>query len=57
MKNGLTKKENAGLLAMAERAVSIQKGEKRGRWTREMRVSLVYSALCSLYRISKEKKQ
>jgi hypothetical protein len=39
-----------GLKIMAENAVSIPKGEKRGRWTREMRVALVYSILCSLAR-------
>lgn len=40
---------------LAEKAVSIPKGEKVGRWTREDRVAVVYSALCSIYRTNKAK--
>jgi hypothetical protein len=39
-----------GLRIMAEKAVTIPKGEKIGRWDREQRVAIVYSVLCSLAR-------
>jgi hypothetical protein len=41
----------AGLKIMAENAVSIKPGEKVGRWTRDDRVAVVYSVLCSLARL------
>ena len=43
------------LLELAEKAVFIQEGEKIGKWTRENRVALVYSVLCSLIRLNKRK--
>jgi hypothetical protein len=48
----LSKQEKQVLWEMAERAVTIPPGEKQGRWSREERVVLVYSALCSMVRIS-----
>lgn len=50
MRRELTKEEKEVLREMAERVVSIRPGDKLGRWTRGMRVSLVYSVLCSLVR-------
>jgi hypothetical protein len=43
------------LMDMANKAVTIPEGEKIGRWTRTDRVAVVYSALCSLLRISMQK--
>lgn len=34
----------------AEKVVSIKEGEQVGRWTREDRVALVYSAMCAIVR-------
>lgn len=53
----LTRDEEDVLHAMAEKIVFIPKGEKRGRWTREDRVALVYSVLCSLSRLGKKKNE
>lgn len=47
--------ERYGLHQQAESAVSIPKGQPSGRWTREMRVAVVYSALCGIYRLNKRK--
>jgi len=47
----------AYLHELAEKAVTIQEGEKVGRWTRGDRVAVVYSALCAIYRTNKAKKQ
>ena len=41
-----------GLMIMAKQIVAIPEGEKVGRWNRKDRVSLVYSVLCSLARLS-----
>jgi len=46
----LTPDEKVVLHRMAEKAVTIPEGGKSGRWTREDRVALVYSVLCSLIR-------
>lgn len=40
-----------GLHLIAEQIVTIPPGEKVGRWTREDRVAVVYSVLCSLARL------
>lgn len=48
----LTKEEKDLLHALAEKAVYIQKGDKLGRWTREDRVAVVFSVLCSLVRLN-----
>lgn len=53
----IPEEEAAVLHEMAEKAVSIPEGGKVGRWTREDRVTLVYSVLCSLYRINIAKAQ
>ncbi len=47
----LTKEEKQVLWAWAEDAVDIKPWEKKGRWTRESRVLLVFSVLCALVRI------
>lgn len=39
------------LWLMAEQICFIPPGEKSGRWTREDRVMLIYSALCALNKI------
>jgi hypothetical protein len=57
MRDVLTKREKQAIKVMAENAVSIKEGEKVGRWTREDRVAVVYSVLCSLFRMSKQKKK
>lgn len=47
-----SEEEKQVLMEMAERAVTIPEGEKQGRWSRDERVILVYSALCSIVRIN-----
>ena len=49
----LTKSEEAICREAAEKAVKIPVGGRLGRWTREDRVALVYSVLCSLCRMKK----
>lgn len=56
MNKKLSKAEKTVLMNLAESAVSIPPGEKVGRWTREDRIMVVYSALCAIYRINKNKK-
>lgn len=53
MKRELTKKEKMVLLDLAESVVSIPEGARVGRWTREDRVAVVFSVLCSLVRNKK----
>lgn len=53
----LTETEKNLARELAERSVSIPKGGRVGRWTREDRVSLVYSVICSLVRLGKNKKK
>ena len=57
MANDLTRKEKLAALSLAKKAVSIPEGEKVGKWTRETRVALVYSVICTLVRIAKNKKK
>lgn len=52
---GLEDWESKTLHDMAEHAVTIPEGEKVGRWTRDMRVAVVYSILVSIYKINKKK--
>lgn len=47
----LTDEEKTLLYLWAEEIVTIPEGGKVGKWTRESRVMLVYSVLCSLCRI------
>ena len=56
MKTGLTKKEEKTVMEMAKRVAGVSEGGQVGRWTRDDRVMLVYSVLCSLYRLSRKKK-
>ena len=49
----LTNEEKEAIHLLAERAVTIPEGDRSGKWTREARVMLVYSVLCSLFRIKK----
>jgi len=51
----LTKQEKEVLWQMAEKAVTIPEGQKQGRWSRDERIVLVYSALCSIVRINEKK--
>lgn len=53
MAKDLTKIEKEVLMEMAEKAVTIPVGGKVGRWTREDRIAVVYSALCSMIRLKK----
>lgn len=52
----VTKAEKQVLMEMAERVVTIPEGQKRGRWTREMRVALVYSVLYKFYTMKDKQK-
>ena len=56
MKDTLTKEEKIVIREMAERCAGVSPGGKGGRWTHEGRVVVVYSVLCSLYRLSRRKK-
>jgi hypothetical protein len=55
-KNDFSKAEKQVIMEMAERCAGVAPGEKYGRWTHEDRVMLVYSVLCSLYRLNKRRK-
>lgn len=44
-----TKEEKKIIWEMAERCAGVAKGQKRGRWTHEDRVLIVYSVLCHLF--------
>lgn len=52
----LTKDEKAVIRELAEKCAGVPIGQKLGRWTHEERVAVVYSVMCSLFRISKSKK-
>ena len=54
---GLPKDVSDYLWLMAESVVTIPVGGKVGRWTREDRVILVWSALCSIARNERNKKK
>jgi len=41
---------------MAEKCAGVEPGQKRGRWTHEDRVAIVYSVLCSLCSVEGEGK-
>lgn len=57
MKDILTDEEKKSLYLWAEDIVTIPEGGRVGKWTREERVMLVYSVLCSLFRIKKQEEQ
>jgi len=52
-----TKQEKEVMWQMAERAVTIPKGGKVGRWTREERVALVYSVIYSIIQCNEKNKR
>lgn len=62
-KDILTKIEKEVIMQMAESAVFIpkeyvpRKGGEYGNWDRAKRVAVVYSVLCSMFRIKKKEKK
>lgn len=44
-------------MELAEKCAGVPKGGKIGRWTHEQRVMVVYSVLCSLFRLAERKKK
>jgi len=51
----MTKAEERVLWEIAEKCAGVAPGEKRGRWTHEDRVVVIYSVLCSLIRLNNKK--